>query len=199
MIPDIGRAAWRPGLEGWAEDILPYYGQLAGQLPAGARVVEVGVAHGRSAVYLAEQLIKHQRTDVELWCVDFWPGREFRKIVATLGGLLEEEREPGIQTKLVDLLRIVRCEGARGARLFDDGSLDAVFIDSDHEEPGMLEHLRAWLPKVKSGGRLAGHDYGEPDWPGVARAVDGFFGAEKVGRPTRSVWEVRIPQHGDHG
>lgn len=185
MLADMARAAWRPEIEGWSEDILPYYEARERELPRGARVVEVGVAHGRSALFLAEQLVRHQRDDVELWLVDFWPGSLFRTMI--LPQLARDDL--GI---FVDLMRVVRVDGVRGARLFDDRSCDLVFIDSDHTAPGMREHLRAWMPKIAPGGIIAGHDYSATDWPGVVEAVDEYVGGkENVGRPTRSVWEVR--------
>jgi predicted O-methyltransferase YrrM len=188
------RAAWRPEIEGWAEDILPYYRARAAELRPEARIVEIGVAHGRSALFLAEQLEELGRTDVELWAVDFWPGRLFRDMV--LPQLAREDLG-----RLVDRVRIVRADGVQAAGLFEDNSVDLCFIDSDHTAEGMRKHLAAWSPKIRSGGIIAGHDYSREDWPGVVEAVDAFTpgGSAKVGRPTRTVWEYRYPDHGAIG
>ncbi len=35
----------------------------------------------------------------------------------------------------------------------------------------MVEDLRSWVPRVKDGGWVAGHDYSSL-WPGVAHAVN---------------------------
>ena len=184
VLPDIPKADWRPEIEGWAEDILPYYRKVAKTLPRNAVVVEVGVAHGRSAVYLAEQLDLNCRHDVELWCIDGWGGDWFRRsIVPTLA-------RPELAVH-VDRMRIIRCDAVRAARLFDDRSVDLVFIDSDHTLEGMREQLPAWNPKVKRRGAIAGHDYAPADWPGVVQAVDEYFPKKLLRRPTRSVWEVR--------
>jgi predicted O-methyltransferase YrrM len=56
-------------------------------------------------------------------------------------------------------------------KLFDDESLDAVFIDADHSYEAVKLDIQNWMPKVRRGGILAGHDY-VPSWPGVVRAVD---------------------------
>ena len=193
MIPDIPRDAWRAGIEGWSEDILPYYRDLAPKLPQEATVVEVGTAFGRSAVYLAQQLDELGRRGVAIWCIDWWKGADFTdQIMRTL--------HKDASLREVQLLHIVRCDSARGARLFEDGSVDVCFIDADHSYDGMVRDLHAWHPKIKSGGILAGHDYSREDWPGVVQAVDEHFGgAEKIGRPTRTVWEVRFPEHGAIG
>jgi predicted O-methyltransferase YrrM len=54
---------------------------------------------------------------------------------------------------------------------FEDESLDVVFIDATHTYPAVKQDIQLWLPKVKKGGILAGHDF-EPAHPGVVKAVD---------------------------
>ena len=41
---------------------------------------------------------------------------------------------------------------------FKDASLDAVYIDGDHSYEAVKNDLIHWLPKVKSGGYICGHD-----------------------------------------
>lgn len=196
MLADIPRDAWHPEIEGWSEDILPYYRHLADGLPSGARFVEVGVAHGRSLLFLAEELYRLGRHDVELYAVDFWPGDLFRTMILP-------QLQRADLAHLVAMINWVRADGVRAAALFEPYSVDVCFIDSDHTLEGMRRHLEAWSPKIRSGGILAGHDYHTIDWPGVVQAVDEAFGAAgagtTIGRPTRTVWEVRFPQHGDLG
>lgn len=64
-----------------------------------------------------------------------------------------------------------------------------VYIDADHNYEPVKADIRAWLPKVKPGGWITGHDYYWP-FPGVLRAV-----CEELGKPhfvTRdSSWAVR--------
>jgi predicted O-methyltransferase YrrM len=57
------------------------------------------------------------------------------------------------------------------ASLFQDGSLDGVFIDADHTYEAVKMDIQNWMPKVRKGGILAGHDYVET-WPGVIEAVN---------------------------
>ena len=74
--------------------------------------------------------------------------------------------------------QIVRGDSAQTAEKVADGTLDFVFIDADHSYEGVCRDIQAWLPKVKSGGWIGGHDYGDPAFPGVERAVDVFFGSD---------------------
>lgn len=52
--------------------------------------------------------------------------------------------------------------------------IDFAFIDDDHSYEGVTRSLQAWLPFVRSGGILAGHDYGHP------RNARGLFGVDKA-------------------
>lgn len=55
---------------------------------------------------------------------------------------------------------------------------DLIFIDANHEYLHVKQDILAWLPKVRPGGLLAGHDY-EPSismFSGVKQAVDEIFG-----------------------
>lgn len=62
------------------------------------------------------------------------------------------------------------------AMRFEDRSLDGVFIDAEHTYEGVLRDIRFWLPTVKPGGWIGGHDYGASRYPGVERAVREHFG-----------------------
>lgn len=75
----------------------------------------------------------------------------------------------------LDRVEFVQGYSDECAKRFDDESLDLIFIDADHSEGWVLRDLAAWVPKVKPGGVLAGHDYDSPRYPGVKRAVDAFF------------------------
>lgn len=65
-----------------------------------------------------------------------------------------------------------------GADLFEDGSLDFVYIDGLHTYKGVIDDITAWKQKVKPGRWIGGHDYGHKLTPGVQEAVD-----ELLGRP----------------
>ncbi len=62
------------------------------------------------------------------------------------------------------------------SKLVADKSLDLVYLDAQHAYSSILEDIKLWLPKIKSNGTLAGHDYGVGLHDGVKRAVDETFG-----------------------
>ena len=45
------------------------------------------------------------------------------------------------------------------AERFDDESLDCVYIDGDHNEDPVYNDIKIWLPKIRKGGIISGHDY----------------------------------------
>lgn len=56
----------------------------------------------------------------------------------------------------------LRASSVEAAESIPDGSLDVVYVDANHEAPFVLEDLKVWTKKLRSGGILAGHDYRVP-------------------------------------
>jgi len=48
-----------------------------------------------------------------------------------------------------------------------DGSLDFCYIDGDHSLEGIYDDIKAWIPKVKIGGIISGHDYKDGPKSGI--------------------------------
>ena len=105
-----------------------------------------------------------------------------------------------------------RMLSVEAAATLADSSLDYVYIDARHDYSGVMEDLRAWYPKLRAGGLLAGHDFIPDTGPdhvikegdfGVQRAVAEF--AREVGREVQSISDKRPdggrdePQHRDGG
>eukprot|EP00434_Breviolum_minutum_P030960 symbB.v1.2.027380.t1/scaffold2805.1/size71130/7 len=51
--------------------------------------------------------------------------------------------------------------------------LDMVFLDGDHRYESVMDDIKAWWPKLRSGGVLAGHDFAV-NFPGVVQAAMDF-------------------------
>jgi predicted O-methyltransferase YrrM len=58
----------------------------------------------------------------------------------------------------------------------EDNSIDFVYIDGDHTYENCKTDLTIWLPKIKKGGVIAGHDYLSTCFMGVVMAVNEIFG-----------------------
>jgi len=61
-----------------------------------------------------------------------------------------------------------------------DNSIDLCFIDADHGYKYVLADIKAWLPKVKAGKIICGHDYSKTQHPGVVKAVHESFKDEEI-------------------
>jgi hypothetical protein len=152
-----------------------------------ARFVEVGAYKGRSACFMAERLAECGLHDVSFDVVDTFAGDDqvgHGDLWPTFAANLESA---GVLSRLT----VHRRPSAEAATAFADQSLDFVFIDACHSYEAVSEDIRAWWPKMKPGGLMAGHDY--TNWPGVPQAVDEFVAREGLGnafRVSRSSWMV---------
>ena len=140
--------------------------------PNGGTIVEIGSFLGRSAAFMAVEIANSGKR-IRFVCVD-----PFLGVLGVLGDKkLVDERcaieafranlERGGVDHLVETMAMLSVEAAVK---FEDISVDFVFIDGAHDYPNVRADLCAWLPKVKSGGVIAGHDYGD-GWPMVRVAV----------------------------
>jgi hypothetical protein len=184
--------AWRPEIKGWSWDILPFYRKVAELLPEGARTVEVGVYHGRSILFLCEELARlNKRAEVfgidpggQIW---YGPGtweedpRPHLLRNARAMGNNWNCSPPNRPISLPVTLELRNTRSPEDASSFPDGSLDLVFIDGDHSYDACKADILAWGPKLKAGGILSGHDYQLPYWPvGATRQNEGFPGVVRA-------------------
>jgi len=139
--------------------------------------VEVGVRYGKNA----EQLLCNL-PNLKLYLVDRWEkppiGDSYYKsgdgVAQRAAGHLKraykqtKERLARFKTRTTFL----RTDSCAASEMFSDGLFDFVFIDADHSYDGVKKDIICWLPKVKKGGYLCGHDYGHVKIGEVKRAVD---------------------------
>lgn len=85
---------------------------------------------------------------------------------------------------------LLRMDTAKAAEAFPDGHFDFVFLDADHTYEGVSRDIEAWLPKIRPGGMMLGHDFNLKDFPGVVRAVDERFPARTLHR--EAVWGAQL-------
>lgn len=168
--------------------------------PVGA---EIGVFRGG----MSRRLLAY-RPDMTLYMVDSWtttaPDAAYAKSGDFHAGLgqADQDRFAAEAAGVVGFagLRaiVVRASSEEAAEAIPDGSLDFVFIDADHSYDGCVSDIRRWMRKIKPGGLLSGHDFGNSDFPGfgVDRAVREF--ALKYGLSIELgqnfTWHIRLPE-----
>jgi predicted O-methyltransferase YrrM len=141
------------------------------------RYVEVGVYTGASVAFLAQELLKTGK-EFELYAVDLWeraPDTGYTDLQMDLevwNAFQERLRLTGTK----DHVKVLKTDSISASKMFEDGSLDFVFIDANHSYEAVKADIEAWLPKLRKGGLIAGHDILEPSC-GVERAVKDIFGS----------------------
>lgn len=54
---------------------------------------------------------------------------------------------------------LIRAFSTDAAATIPDGALDFVYLDGNHGYAAVIEDLTAWVPKVRAGGLITGHDF----------------------------------------
>jgi hypothetical protein len=85
---------------------------------------------------------------------------------------------------------IIHADSTEASATIEDGSLDFVFIDSDHSYEGAKRENAAWIPKIKPGGYLMGYDYGDNRDAGVTLAVKEL--GLHIERQHKCFWAVQL-------
>jgi hypothetical protein len=88
--------------------------------------------------------------------------------------------------------KVIKDISVNAVNHIPNASLDFVYIDAEHRYFGIKSDIDAWLPKVKPGGIIGGHDYDYPIKPGVKEAVDETFGEMVNLHDSQNDWWVFV-------
>ncbi len=154
------------------------YDEMIKKASNGARFVEIGAFQGKSTCYLAERVIESGKA-IKISVIDNWVGhpsdKDLVKEIEQLGDVFSTFKTNMERAGVIKNLDIIRGDSSESASGFEDRSLDFVYIDAAHDYTSVVKDIKAWLPKVKVGGTIAGHDYGSPN-SGVKDAVNSVLG-----------------------
>ena len=170
-------------------DLFALYKKMVSRFDSGSHFVEVGAFLGRSAVFMAVEIINSGK-NIKFDCVDHWEGSEEHNDndEVNLERLYEDFLENIKPVKGV--INPVRGNSIEVSKLYKPNSLDFVFIDASHDEDTVKADLAYWMPRVKEDGVIAGDDLNNE---GVANAVKWFFDNEKLEIVGRQ-WMVDLGQ-----
>jgi len=185
-------------------------------LKDGVVIAEIGSWKGMSTAILAKAVSDfHGR----VFAIDHWQGSD---------GVPEHQQAKGTDMLSVfrhnmralgvaDFVHPLVMTSELAAGIFEDNSLDFVFIDADHRYSYISQDIKLWLPKVKPRGIISGHDcegryttFGdfrkvvdthlEEDvivgicHAGVVKALYDVFGDNYNTEPDSSIWWYRKEQ-----
>jgi hypothetical protein len=139
------------------------------------RGVEIGVLFGEYSKHLLTYWPGH------LTLVDPWVNQPVSTYLDGCNGVdmnLTEAKARAEVARFGGQVTILKMFSVEAAATISDGSLDWIFLDANHSFEAVNQDLATWVPKVKRGGIISGHDfYNRNDaWQrcGVKDAVQGF-------------------------
>lgn len=91
--------------------------------------------------------------------------------------------------KNYDNIEIIRDYSHNACKSIQDKSLDLVYIDGEHSYSAVKQDIQHWVPKIKSGGFISGHDINQT---GVSQAVVESFDAQNVLVFEDTSWLVKL-------
>ena len=141
------------------------------------RGVEVGVER---AMY--SETICQANPLMHLYCVDAWTAYKGYRDHVVQQKLDRFHRET-IERMAPYHATIIKAFSMDAVKTFEDGSLDFIYIDGNHDIHSTINDIAEWSKKVRAGGIIAGHDYVRYRWPNrihVVQAVNAWVDAEEV-------------------
>lgn len=116
------------------------------------------------------------------------PGRR----VISYDPVVHEHREEYLRLAPRDVADRIEFVQAPGSSPRSATQVDLLFIDSLHERDATVAEFNAWRRHLCPGAAVVIHDYGHPQFPGVAQAV-GELGLEGDVRGGMFVWRAPEP------
>jgi hypothetical protein len=166
-IPSAGFHTW---------EITNEAGSLLPHIPVHQNIVgvEVGVYMAKTA-----SILLYHRPRLFLHLVDSW-----EKLPETKDLSVKHLEAAGVTGRY----KLHHGDSTTMADEVDDASVDYVFIDASKEPGKYRADIDAWLPKVKPGGFIQGHDWHMTPVPKVVRGLGLPFTVNEQ----RDTWMIRL-------
>jgi cephalosporin hydroxylase len=156
-------------IDGQMFDFIEYYDMVANRLPNNCKIGEVGIANGKSAIYLAEKILSLGKKIERFVLIDsmqYGANYQIQTIVNHL-----------IKSGIGNYCELIIKNSLDASCEFPDDYFDYVYIDASHEYELTKADIRLWYRKIKGDGFLAGHDYNADE---VRRAVNEVLPSEII-------------------
>lgn len=171
--------------------------ELTKNCPPNGNIVEVGTFMGRSAISMAlarpdceiltvdafQDQTKYIYNNVEVAhyfdSIKYWPKRQ---ITYCVNDILQENIKnfKNIKSK-------INCKNPQDIN-YSGKPIDMFFIDASHTNPEDFEYISFFLPFMKKGSILAGHDYAEK-FPDVVKNIKWL--EQKLNKSVQTNAEIR--------
>lgn len=146
---------WRE-IEGWF-NFCRVYDRIIRESKSGDQIVEVGTWFGKSTCYLTSRA-KMSGKPLKIFAVD-----NFKKNLSVLKqnskSIYSEFIQNMTKAGVIDIITVLPIESTVAAHNFSNESLSTVLLNNNQNYEQILSELKAWYPKVKKGGIIAGQNY----------------------------------------
>lgn len=144
-------------------------------------IAEVGSFSGVSSEVFAQNC-------KEIHCVDAWS--PYWEITDSSVMQIAESSFDKMASNYKNV-RKVKSSSSEAVKNYPDEYFDFVYIDAAHDYINAKKDILLWLPKVKKGGIMAGHDYRYDSNIQVYEVVEEIFGKTyKIEKYPDSSWAV---------
>lgn len=127
--------------------------------------IEVGVMQGANAM----ELYKNFRF-ARLYLVDGWQKRYTDNYIDNLS------KTAALFDGYIKNVIIIKALSPNISDLFVDNTLNYIYLDGNHSPDHVYEEMVAFMPKLKKGGMLAGHDWNDAAPERVKKGVIRYCG-----------------------
>ena len=161
---------------GWINDAEFVYPKMVNNAPDGDHFVEIGTLLGQSTSWMC-QLIKESDKDIKFDSIDlFWPiehaiknhevtghPKEFDQYLTDLTkefnlNTLDIIKHPLRVLGVEKYVNLITCDEQYAHGIYEDNSIQFVWIDGDHGKNIVYNDLVNFWPKIKNGGTIGGDD-----------------------------------------
>ena len=163
------------------------YKRIVDNSQDGSHIVEVGSWKGRSAAFMAVEIINSNKK-IKFDCVDTWEGTkgEHDTEMSVINGTLFDEFLNNIKP-LTDnglTINVIKSKSQECDARFSDDFFDFIYIDGSHYYEDVKQDIIKYLPKLKKTGTFAGHDWQSED---IRKAVGETLGLQNI-KTVHNTW-----------
>lgn len=140
--------------------------------------LKIGVEVGVDKAGFSKHILS--KTNMEkYYCIDTWEdnfGSDYKPdYYDEDGDVRYNQAKSVLQEYLIEERAVMlRMKGVKASSLFTNESIDFCYIDGDHSLEGIFSDIKSWMPKIKIGGIISGHDYKD----GPKSGMSDFWGKQ---------------------
>ena len=119
---------------------------------------EIGISQG----VFASRTLRQWPSCSRYYAIDLWKHQKnYKEAGNKPNSMMEVYFRRSVQNMAPygEKVKVMRMLSSEAAKKIADNELDYIYIDARHDYCGVKEDLDNYIPKVKSGGIVAGHDY----------------------------------------